>query len=459
MMQELLDRFVKNTPVTVMARSAFEFACSNTRIDALFRDHADRQYQGQLLFSSAVDLLALTVSGSRKSVHEAYLHQKEEVGVTIKSVYDKLAHTDLTVSRALVRDIAKELMTLVQSLGAELPPLLPGYRAKIIDGKHLNGTEHRIKETRTLHGSPLPGQWLVVLDPQLMLAIDAIPCEDAYTQERKLLPQVLPMVEANDLWIADRNFCTTMFLFGIVSHKGCFLIRQHGSTLSGKRLIGKRSRKRRTSTGMVSEQEMEIDDPTTGETMTVRRITIELNEPTRDGDLEIHLLSNVPQSDANAVTLAELYRKRWTVETAFQELGQSLNAEINTLCYPKAALLAYCVALMLYNTMSVVKAALRTVHGEKASPEKLSGYYLASELCCMYGGMKVAIPADEWQARFGGMTTSKMATFLKHCAGQVRIEIYLKNTRGKKKPRPPRTGGNRERHVSTARLLAQRKDE
>jgi IS4 transposase len=455
MMQAMLERFVNKSPVTVMARAVFEYAMSAERIDELFRQHAVRQYEGQLLFSTAVDLLGLTVSRSRNSLREAYEVEKEAVGVTIKSLYDKLANTELQVSRALVRDTAARLEPIIRSLKAELPPLLPGYRAKILDGKHLGGTEHRLKETRTLNSSPLPGQWLVVLDPQLMLAIDAIPCEDAYTQERKLLVEILPTAEKNDLWVADRNFCTTMFLFGLAEQKASFAIRQHGSTLSGKRLIGKRRRVGRCDTGMVYEQNMEIDDPATGATMTVRRITIELDQPTRDGDTVIHVLTNLPAT-VDAIKVADIYRKRWTVETAFQELGQALDAEIDTLCYPRAALLAYCIALMMYNTLSVVKASLRTVHGEEASPERISGYYLASEIKAIQGGMMVAITPDQWRRRFANTTPRQMAAFLRDCASHVRIRRFLKNKRGPKRPPPARTGGLREKHVSTARLLAQR---
>jgi len=455
MTQAMLERFMEKSPITVMARAVFEYSMSAERIDALFHRHAVSQYEGQLLFSTAVDLLGLTVLRSRNSVREAYEIDKEAVGVTIKSVYDKLANTELQVSRALVRDTATQLEPIIHSLKAELPPLLPGYRAKILDGKHLNGTEHRLKETRTLNSSPLPGQWLVVLDPQQMIAIDAIPCEDAYSQERKLLTEILPTVAKSDLWIADRNFCTTMFLFGLAERKACFVIRQHGSTLSGKRLIGKRRRVGRCDTGMVYEQNMEIDDPNTGATITVRRISIELNQPTRDGDTVIHVLTNLPAA-VDAVKVADIYRKRWTVETAFQELGQAFNAEIDTLCYPRAALLAYCIALMMYNTLSVVKASLRTVHGEEASPERISGYYLASEIKAIQGGMMVAITPDQWRRRFGKITPRQMAAFLRECAAHVPIRRFLKNKRGPKRPPPKRTGGLREKHVSTARLLAQR---
>ncbi len=42
---------------------------------------------------------------------------------------------------------------------------------------------------------------------------------------------------------------------------------------------------------------MILTDPETGEEMTVRRITVELDKPTRDGEKEVHLLSNVPEED------------------------------------------------------------------------------------------------------------------------------------------------------------------
>ena len=90
-----------------------------------------------------------------------------------------------------------------------------GSHVKILDGNHLASTQHRIKELRTIGAGALPGQALVVLDPSLMLVIDVVLCEDGHAQERSLLGQILPTVRAKDVWIDDRNFCTTGFLFGI----------------------------------------------------------------------------------------------------------------------------------------------------------------------------------------------------------------------------------------------------
>jgi len=60
---------------------------------------------------------------------------------------------------------------------------------------------------------------------------------------------------------------------------------------------------------------------------------------------KLHLLTNVPCKGARARVIADLYRRRWSIETAFQELEATLNGEVNTLGYPKAALFAFCLAL------------------------------------------------------------------------------------------------------------------
>ena len=97
--------------------------------------------------------------------------------------------------------------------------------------------------------------------------------------------------------------------------------------------------------------------------MNARRIVIHLDTPTRDGDTEMAILTNLPSNAAQAVGVAELYRGRWTLETMFQSLTQMLQGEIATLGYPRAALLGFGVALASYNVLSTVQAALRANFG------------------------------------------------------------------------------------------------
>jgi len=450
----VMKRFVDRSPACVMVRGTLENVVTPELLDGIFKETAQRQYCHELLFSSVVDLLAMVATGVRKSVNDAYQADKERFTVSVISVYGKLKGVETDVSREMIRQTAQRMAEVVHRLQPRARPRLRGYRTKIIDGNHLPATEHRIAELRKTRQGPLPGQALVVLEPDLMLATDVFPCEDGHAQERSLLPQVLKTVQPKDLWIADRNFCTTTFLFGIAQRQGAFLIRQHASTLHYD-LLGKPRRIGRCPTGTIYEQQMQLYQQD-GSSMVVRRVTVALNKPTRNGETEIHLLTNLSQTKANARTVAELYLGRWTVENAFQELGQALHSEIKTLGYPKAALLSFCVALLAYNVISVVKTALAAAHGTALPRERVSGYYLAGEIGATYHGMLIAVPPRGWQ-RFGDLTPAQLAHVLLHLARQVRPDRFLKNIRGPKKPRPKRISGVRDHHVSTARLLAKRK--
>jgi hypothetical protein len=451
---DVFERFVEDSPVCVMTQALLENTLSPTTVDSLFEQHAEWQYTRDLLFSDVVHLMSLVVCGIRPSINSAFKKMAPYLGVTKKSVYNKIDRVEITTSAALVQHSGRTLGAIIDELGGRDDPWLEGYRVKILDGSHLPGTEHRIKPLRFTRAGALPGHCLVVLDPERMLITDVVLCEDGHAQERSMTREVLEMVRPGDLWIKDRNFCTTAFLFGIASRGGSFVTRQHGSTLRCE-LVGERVSKGRCPTGEVFEQAARLSDGEGG-TLAVRRITVELDQATRDGDRAIHILTNLPEAVADAVKVAELYRKRWTLETAFQELESSLNGEINTLGYPKAALFAFCLALVAYNLMSTVKAALRSVHGEKADDTKVSGYDLAEEVAGTQRGMMIAVPKDEWVV-FHGMSPREISPFLKELAGAVRLSEFRKQLRGPKKPRPRRQSGARIKHVATSQLLEKAK--
>jgi len=451
---KIFERFVEGSPLSVMLRGSLEFALQPALLDQLFQQTARQQYTHKLLFSTLVDLTSLVVCRIHRSHHAAYQADPAQVGVSLKALYDKLDHTEPAVAAAMVQHVSERLGPVLQELHAGLPPRLRGYRVRILDGNHLAATQHRLKELRPLRSGPLPGQALVVYDPQGQLITEVVPCEDAHAQERALLGQVLPLVQPQDVWIADRNFCTTDFLFGIACRPSAFVIRQHAQNLRW-RLVGKRHGCGRSDTGEVFEQAVELEDEQ-GNILVARRVTVQLDKPTRDGDTELHILTNLPAAAADAVTIAELYRGRWTIEIAFGELAAALSNEIDTLAYPKAALFCFCVGLVAYNVLSVVKGALRAAHGADRVTQEVSGYYMANELARTYDGMMIAIPESHWH-EFATMTAGRLARVLKELATRVRLERLRKHPRGPKKPVTKKPKNNREPHVSTARLLEKRK--
>jgi IS4 transposase len=449
-LSDIFERFSQDSPLSVMAQAVMENALNPQILDELFESVAQKQFTNKLLFSTTVDLMSVVVCRIRPSIHAAFQARAETVGASIDAVYDKLNGTETTVSATLVHSVAARLAAVIDAMNGARPDWLPGYRTRILDGNHLPGSEHRLKELRTIRAGALPGHALVVLDPRLMLATDVVLCEDGHAQERSLLDQILAMVAAKDLWIADRNFCTTNFLFGIAERVGFFVIRQHASTLHWE-FVGKRRACGRIEIGKVFEQTIRATNAA-GEILILRRVTVLLDQPTRDGESELHLVTNVPAKDARAKVIAELYRRRWTIETAFQELEAMLHSEVNTLGYPKAALFAFCVALVAYNVLSTIKAALRSVHGEEKIAEEVSGYSIADEIEMTHRGMMIAIPKDEWVV-FHDLPSVELANVLVRLAQSVSLPKLRKHPRGPKTPKPKKQSGAKIKHVATAKIL------
>jgi hypothetical protein len=445
------DQFVSGSPVCVMIRGSLEYALSDEFVNQIFETSATKQYTRDLLFSDVVDVMSSVVCQVFPSVNAAYKKQKERFCVTCRALYGKINHVEPRVTRQLLVQTAKRLRPVVRALRrkAGREDFLHGFPVRILDGNHLAASEHRILELRDIAAGPLPGHTLAVLDPHARLIVDVFPCEDGHAQERSLLPDVLASMLEGEVWIGDRNFCTTQFVFGTRRKNAYFIVRQHATNVRWE-VAGERRKVGRTETGVVYQQRVELIDDW-GNRMSARRISIYLDHPTEDGDTEIHILTNLPKR-VKATHIAEAYRGRWKLEGAFCELATALHCEIASLGYPPAALFAFGVGAVAYNVLSVVRTALSAAHGEECV-EEISAYYLADELRGMMRGMMVAIPTHRWQRAFGGLTARQMANVLIDLARHVRLECFTKNRRGPKKPRTKRTRFKRKTHVSTARIL------
>lgn len=153
---------------------------SPEQLDTWFDCTAKEQYTKDLLFSSVFDIMSQVVCQTRPSVNAAYQAAKEEIGVSITSLYNKINGIEPYISAELVRYAANETSQLIETLGGIKSSPLPGFRVKLLDGNCIEKTHHRIKELRDIAAGPLPGKSLVVYDPCLRLPIDVFPCEDGH---------------------------------------------------------------------------------------------------------------------------------------------------------------------------------------------------------------------------------------------------------------------------------------
>ena len=452
LLSSVFERFVKRTPFAVMARSLLERALAPETLDALFEEKVDTQYTRELTFSSVVDLMSQVVTSAFPSVRAAFLDKSFDISVSLTALYNKLQRIEPAVAAALVAHSSQQFLPLLVEIGGTLPEPVPGYQMHVLDGNNIAATERRLEETRDNSAAPLPGKSLCVFRPAYQLVTDIVLCEDGHAQERSLVDPILDRVAKDSLWVADRNFCFQRFLLGIAANGGFFVIREHAGL--NCKLASKLRKRGQSESGEIFEQTIVVEEED-GTKHRFRRIVVKLKKATEDGDWELAILTNLPKA-VSAVVVSEAYRKRWTIEGGFLDLTTTLDCEINTLCYPRAALFVFCVAVMAYNLQSAIKGVMRSEHGAEKVENALSRYFVSGEIGQVYRGMMVALPPEEW-AFLRTMSLKDYAAFLKRLARQVDFERYPKAHRGPKKAKPKRHYDPDHPHVSVAKLLLARK--
>ncbi len=444
----IFDPFAKAAAATVMTRMALEWLIDDAAVDQRFEDQAEAQYTRELTSSHMVDLMLDVARGVRPSPRAASEARWERLRVSAVAFYGKLKRMEPEVTAAVVRHLAGRAREVIAHAGGLPDEPVPGYAARILDGNVLAGTEHRAAPSRGTRAAALPGKLLAVYEPASELVLDVVLSEDAYTQERALLDRV--RVEAGQLWVADRNFCVRTFLFGVARRGAFSLVRRHSSTLPYEP-AGDLRRVGRVGAGEVLEQDILVTDPDGGDVHRLRRIVLELDEPTRGGEAEIELITNLPAT-ASALTCCEVYRGRWQIEGHFQKLTDLLHCEVPSLSYPRAALFAFGMPVVAGHALAVLKGGLRAAHGEEPVRE-LSHYAVVDEVSHVYRGMMVAIPAPQWPF-LRDYTAAELAGAMTEVAAHVPVDRMRRSRRGPKRPRTtPKTSGRKNHHVSTRGLL------
>ena len=455
----VLERFAQRSPLPVMARAVLERCLNAQELDAWFERVAQAQYTKTLLFSSVYELMTQVVLRQSGSVRAAWLAGEGKTGVSLASLYNKLNGLEVGTSAALVAYSAGRAEEIIaQWPQGRQAGLLEGVPVRMLDGNCLDGRQHRLRVTRASTAAPLPGKALAVFDPALETITTLVPCEDGHTQERALLHQVLPQVGAGEVWVADRNFCTTGFLEALAERGAYSLVREHGllrcTPLEAMRPVPLQG----AGVRALSEQRVQLKPHRDGRPgLELRRIRIELEQPTRHGETEVYLLSTVAAEVADAATLARLYRQRWSIERAFLHLTTQLRCEVHTLSYPPAALFALACAVVAFNVLAVLKAALRAAHGAEVE-QALSSHAMASDLRNMGQSLEVIVDAQDW-AVFRLASLPAMAAWLLDQARRVSLRRYAKAPARKKPPKPAvkRLHDPKKPHVALSRLLAAHK--
>ena len=198
-------------------------------------------------------------------------------------------------------------------------PWLQGYRTRILDGSHLPGTEHRIKpaadDPRRGLARPVPGR----LRPRDDAGRRRDPLRGrprSGTLDDRGHPGAGPAQRP-----VDRRPQLLHHGVALRDRRARRLVRDPPARLDVD--LGGRRRARlqgRCETGAVFEQKFRLTNDE-GEILFVRRVTVELDEPTRDGDRSIHILTNLPEEDADAIAVARSVPKEMDAGDRVPRIG------------------------------------------------------------------------------------------------------------------------------------------
>jgi DDE family transposase len=442
-----LEPFIQTAPLPVLVRSCLEWLIDDASLERLFDETAEQQYTRELTLGFMVDLMLDVACGIQPSASAALKAYREQMNVSRQAFYGKLNRMEPAVSAAIVKHVADRANAIIEQLEVGEAEAIPGYRVRIVDGTYMGGrTEHRIKPLRKTNSAGLTSMAIAVFEPGSRTVQQVIPQEDAYTQERALLDQL--DIDAGQLWIGDRNFCVRSFLFRLHRAQSAFVVRWHGSSCPYEEIEPLHSA-RGTRQGAL-EHHVRLQDPKSHEWLKVRRIVLPLEKPTRNGDTELILVTDLPETAA-VDTLFDLYRDRWTIETHYQRLTEQLHCEPTGLNHPRAALFAFAMAATAGNALAVVQKALEGQHGRQAVQE-LSYYQMVLEIAQTWVGMAIAVPAHRWDF-VRKLTPERLACWLGFVAKIVPMAHFKRSQRGPKKPQPKRQSGKYNQHVSNKRLL------
>lgn len=333
--------FVLNAPLPMLVRSTLEWTLKQATLDELFQQSAQDQYTRELTLTFLVDLMLDVASSIQPSALKAFNAPATDLVVSGQALYARLRRMEPAVSAAVAGQLATLAGRAIERLGPCNTEPTPGDQARVVDGTVLGGRcEHLIRPLENLWSTGLTAHALAVYAPAHRTVLQVVLDKDANSGERTLLHQL--QVDAGELWIADRNFCVRPFLFRL--HRACsvFLMRWHGR-LCFFDVIEPLHASHSTTQGAL-EHTVWLEDPESQERLQVRRIVLPLAASTRNGDTELILMTNLPDTVA-ADQICEAYRDRWKIETHFQRLNQHLHCEPSALSYPRAALFAFAMAV------------------------------------------------------------------------------------------------------------------
>jgi len=357
----------------------------------VFDAHRGRCYEDELTFPTLVrvirDALVLHGGSANRAIGDAV--DAGRLGAAPSGVYRKLGNLPPALSQALLRRGTARLAALTaDGAGAArvLPACFDDLDVIVIDGKQLKKAAKRLLSTRAYSsGSLLGAKLLVALSLRSGLAVATNASEDGERNDVPLVGGLLEQMQMlrgggdggdggattaarRFLFVADRQFADLNLPALFTRDGDHFLLRcQKTLTFQGDPSrpaqcgLDQEGRAFTQAWGWIGSTE---DQRQRRRRRYVRRITLSRPAETDDVILITDLLD---ESAYPAADLLGLYRLRWTIEQAFQQVTEVFALAKLIGASPRGIIFQGALCLLIYNMTLTIKGYVASAGQQEAS--------------------------------------------------------------------------------------------
>jgi len=329
------------------------FVTDDSLLAQIFERYRGRCFERELSFPVFVHLMADAILGHRGSPHKTFQHAKEEevLMASVTAVYDRLATLPCELSLGFFAEAAHRLETVsIYPAGNPLPPCFSAFLVRTLDGKKLKYVVKRLKPLRGLKGNVLGGKLLVVQDGVTGRAVVTEADCDGETADNPLVPGAVARVRALPggprchLWVADRAFCDYNALPLFAEGDDHFVVRYNAKckfhadpSVPARAGLDDEKRPYREEWGWLGAADSN------------RRVRVRILTVTRTGEPLVLVTSLMDADRYPAADLLTLYRRRWGIETMFQQVVQTFDLRHLIGGTAQATIFQAVFCLLLYN--------------------------------------------------------------------------------------------------------------
>jgi hypothetical protein len=365
---------MRRSPLAACVLELSDFVFDDDLLKAVWDAHRGRCYQDVLKFGDFLRLMRDALVRHGGSAHRLFvgLERRDAAPVDESNFYRKLARTPVALSRALLREGAARLATVMpssssssssslsSSSGVTLPACFDAFAVIVGDGKKVKNAAKRLAPTRGFAGKLIGAKALVALDVRSGLAVAMNDSLDGMANDVPLVPglmdqlrdHVCPARPILSVW--DRQFDDVGTMRHLSARAGdAFVVRvkQAHARFAVESVVDSTDaagRRVRDEVGVLGKGKR---------TMRVRRVTLFRGDAAAGDGEDVVLLTNLLDRGAcPAGDLLALYKERWGIERVFQQVTETFALSHLIGSSPKAVLLQFAFCLLLYDLMQVVRA-------------------------------------------------------------------------------------------------------